>query len=421
MSAPGLAATIIIVGAGQAGCQTAASLRDHGHAGRIVLVGEEPHLPYQRPPLSKGHITAQVRRENLWLHPESWYAEHDIELRLSAVVSEIERDDRRVRLESGERLSYDHLVLALGSRNRPLAVEGADLNGVVALRTLDEADHVRDRLTAARDIVVVGGGFIGMEIAGTAAKLGRGVTVIEVADRLMSRVLSRPTSDFLLAAHRSRGLTIELGAAVSRIDGRDGVVTGVRTADDRRFPADLVIVGIGAVPNVELAIAAGLRVEGGIVVDEFLATTDPGISAVGDCVVCPNSFAGGHAVRLESVQNATAQPRSLAARLAGGQPKPYEAVPWFWSDQVDLKLQIAGLTAGHPTTVVRGSVEDERFSVFCFAEDGTLRGVESVNRPGDHMAARRLISSALPVTPSQVRDPRLDLRALATGKVATGS
>lgn len=420
MSAPppaeGHAATVVAVGAGQAGCQTAASLRDNGHTGRIVLVGDEPHLPYHRPPLSKGHVTAQIERDSLWLRPDSYYVKRDIELRLSTVVTEIDRADRRIRLDSGERLDYDHLVLALGSRNRPLPVAGADLGGVVALRTLDEADQVRDRLTDATDVVVVGGGFIGMEIAATAVRLGRRVTVIELADRLMGRVFSPPMSEFLLAAHRARGLVIELGTSVTAIDGRNGRVTGVRTVDGRRFPADLVIVGIGAVPNVELAVAAGLRVADGIVVDEFLRTDDPHVSAVGDCVSCPNAFAGGQSVRLESVQNATAQPRSLAVRLAGGQPKPYDAVPWFWSDQADLKLQIAGLTTGHSTTVVHGSIADERFSVFCFAEDGTLRGVESVNRPGDHMASRRLIGSRIPVTPAQLRDPELDLRALASGR-----
>jgi 3-phenylpropionate/trans-cinnamate dioxygenase ferredoxin reductase subunit len=408
-----MATPIVVVGAGQAGCQTVASLREQGYDGRLVLVGAEPHLPYQRPPLSKGHLTAQVRRENLWLRPASYYAQHDIELRLSTVVTAVDRGARCVHLGSGELLPYGQLVLALGSRNRALPIDGAELGGVVTLRTLDEADHVRDRLAMATNVVIVGGGFIGMEIAATAAKLGRRVTVIELADRLMGRVLSGPTTDFLVTAHRARGLDIVLGASVSRLDGADGAVTGVSTADGRRFPADLVVVGIGAVPNVELAVAAGLRVADGIVVDEFLATEDPSISAVGDCVRFPNPFAGGDLVRLESVQNATAQPRNLALRLAGGQPKPYDAVPWFWSDQADLKLQIAGLTAGHPTAVLRGSPGDERFSVFCFDDTDLLRGVESVNSPGDHMAARRLLSAGVPVTPERLRDPDFDLRALA--------
>ncbi|HVW43620.1 MAG TPA: FAD-dependent oxidoreductase [Amycolatopsis sp.] len=414
------AATIVVVGAGQAGCQTAASLRERGFAGRIVVVGDEDHLPYQRPPLSKGHITAQVERKNLWLHPESYYAKNDIELRLSTVVSEIDRSGKAVVLASGERLPYDHLVLALGSRNRPLCVDGGGLDGVVALRTLDEADEVRDRLTKATNVVVVGGGFIGMEIAATAAKIGLGVTVVEVADRLMGRVLSDPASDFLLTAHRSRGLQVELRTSVTGIEGDRGVATGVHTADGRHFPADLVVVGIGAIPNVELAVAAGLPTGNGIVVNEFLETEDPNISAVGDCASFPSAFADA-AVRLESVQNATAQPRALAARLAGGPREPYEAVPWFWSDQADLKIQIAGFAAGHPTAVTRGDIGEERFSVFCFDSEGRLRGVESVNKPGDHMAARRLISARVPVTPEQVRDPGFDPRALASGRQTTGS
>lgn len=411
--------SVVVVGAGQAGCQAAASLREHGYGGRLVLIGDEPHLPYQRPPLSKGHVTGQVQRDTLWLHPESFFQHQDIELYLGETVDKIDRDGRWVQLGSGESLPYDHLVLALGARNRPLTVDGADLEGVVSLRTLVEADTLRAQLAAATNVIIVGGGFIGMEIAATAAKLGRAATVIEVADRLMGRVLSNQTSEFLLSAHRSRGLNIELGISVSRIEGRDGLVSGVHTSDGRRLPADLVIVGIGAVPNVELAAAAGLKVDNGIVVDEYLRTEDPDISAVGDCVSCPNRFAGGLAVRLESVQNATAQPRTLAVRLAGGEPTPYDAVPWFWSDQADLKLQIAGLIAGHTSTAVRGSLEGERFSVFCFDEAGALLGVESINRPSDHMAARRLIQSGIAVTREQILDPALDLRALALGKAAT--
>jgi len=413
--------TIVVVGAGQAGCQAAASLRERRYGGRLVLVGAESHLPYQRPPLSKGHVTGQVQRDTLWLHPASFYQHQDIELYLAETVDEIDRDGRRVRLGSGETLPYDHLVLALGARNRPLTVAGAELDGVVALRTLDEADSLRERLAAATNVVIVGGGFIGMEIAATAAKLGRAATVIEVADRLMGRVLSTQTSKFLLGAHRSRGLNIGLGTSVSRIEGRDGVVSAVHTSDGRQLPADLVIVGIGAVPNVELAAAAGLKVDNGIVVDEYLRTEDPDISAVGDCVSCPSRFAGGLPVRLESVQNATGQPRSLAVRLAGGEPAPYDAVPWFWSDQADLKLQIAGLIAGHGSTALRGSLEGERFSVFCFDEGGALIGVESVNSPSDHMVARRLIQSGVPVTREQILDPELDLRALALGKVGKPS
>jgi len=409
-------AAIVVVGAGQAGCQTAASLREHGYRGRLVLVGAEPHLPYQRPPLSKGHVTGQAQRDTLWLHPESFYQQQDIELLLTETVDAIDRDARRVRLGSGDTLHYEHLVLAIGGRNRALAVDGAGLDGVLALRTLDEADTLRDRLAVATTVVVIGGGFIGMEVAATAARLGRDATVIEVADRLMGRVLSRETADFLLRAHRLRGLDIELSTSVTCIEGHDGAVTGVHLSDGRQLPADLVVVGIGAEPNVELASAAGLPVDNGIVVDEYLRTEDPHISAVGDCVSSPSRFAGGRAVRLESVQNATAQPRSLAVRLAGGQAVPYDAVPWFWSDQADLKLQIAGLVAGHASVAIRGSVENERFSVFCFDEGGALVGVESVNRPSDHMMARRLIQSGTAVTREQVLDPELDLKALALGR-----
>jgi 3-phenylpropionate/trans-cinnamate dioxygenase ferredoxin reductase subunit len=228
------------------------------------------------------HITGQVRRENLWLRPESYYEQQEIELRLCATVTEIDRAGARVRLSSGAVLNYDHLVLALGSRNRALPVDGAGLDGVAALRTLADADAIRDRMAMASDVVVVGGGFIGMEVAATAVRLGRRATVIELADRLIGRVLSPPTSRFLLAAHRSRGLAVELLTSVSWIEGAGGRVTAVHTTDGRRFAADLVLVGIGAVPNVELAQAAGLQVANGIVVDEHLRTADQRISAIGD-------------------------------------------------------------------------------------------------------------------------------------------
>jgi 3-phenylpropionate/trans-cinnamate dioxygenase ferredoxin reductase subunit len=318
--------TVVVAGAGQAGSQAAASLREAGFGGRIVLVGDETHPPYQRPPLSKGHITGTVARDNLWLRPQDFYADKDIEVLLDERVSAIDRERGSVVLRSGGTLDFDHLVLALGARNRPLPVEGVDLDGVVGLRTLAHADDIRDRMERACRVVVIGGGFIGLEIAATAVRLGRETVVVEIAEQLMGRVLSGPTAEYLRDAHRDRGMRIELGTAVTRIDGVDGRVTGVTTADGRTFPADLVLVGVGAVPNVELAVEAGLLVDNGIVVDEYLSTEDPRISAVGDCATCPNPFAGGRTVRLESVQNATAQARSIAARHRERAAVPRRAV-----------------------------------------------------------------------------------------------
>jgi 3-phenylpropionate/trans-cinnamate dioxygenase ferredoxin reductase subunit len=403
------AQTVVIVGAGQAGSQTATSLREEGFAGRIILIGDEPHLPYQRPPLSKGHITGNSSRDRLWLHPRSFYEQHEVEVRLSERVTTIDRAAGTVLLDSGVPLGYDHLVIATGARNRSLPLQGAALDGVVGLRTLTEADDIRCRLADVSNVVVVGGGFIGLEVASTAVKLKIPTVVIELADRLMGRVLSPRMGDYLLDAHRSRGLHVELGVNVADFSGRDGRVTTVTTSDGREFPADLVLVGVGAVPNTELAEAAGLPTDNGILVDEFLTTADPRISAVGDCAACPNPYAQGRIVRLESVHNATAQPRCLAARIAGT-PEPYHSVPWFWSDQADLKLQIAGLTTGSDESVVRGSPADGKFSVFCF-DDGTLRAVESLNRPGDHMASRKLLSAGGTLTPEQAADTAFDLKA----------
>ena len=396
MSAP----TVVVAGAGQAGSQTAASLREMGFEGRVVLVGDEPHLPYQRPPLSKGHLTGAAARDNLWLHSATFYEHHDIELLLSERVSRIDRANTRVELAGGAILDYHHLVLAVGARNRTLPIAGAELDGVVGLRNLFEADDIRDRLARARHLVVVGGGFIGLEVAATAAKLGLDAVVVEIADQLMARVLSAQMASFVLDAHRARGLRVELGTSVAQLTGTAGRVSAVTTTDGREFPADMVVVGVGAVPNTGLAEDAGLRVDNGIVVDEFLATQDDRISAVGDCASCPNPFADGHRVRLESVHNATTQPRFLAGRLVG-RPEPYVSVPWFWSDQADLKLQIAGLSNVQSSQVVlRGDPDSGRFSVFCF-NDGVLRSVESLNRPGDHMAARKLLDIGDCLTPDR--------------------
>lgn len=403
--------SVVIVGAGQAGCQAATSLRQDGFSGRIVLIGAEAHLPYQRPPLSKGHLTGKAARETLWLRPEAWFAENHVELRLGTAVRAIDAAARRVELDS-ERLPYDALVLALGARHRELPVAGTDLEGVVSLRSLDEADDIRARLEAAHDVVVIGGGFIGMEVASTAAALGKNATVVEVAPQLMGRVLSAETAAFLLDAHRRRGLAISLATTVHEITGNANRVSGVRVSDaagERTLPADLVLVGIGAVPQTELAAAAGLTIDNGIAVDEHLRTTNPHIYAIGDCVSCPNPFARGERIRLESVQNAVAQGRDVAATLMG-HGAPHSAVPWFWSDQADVKLQIAGLTTGHDEVVVAGNPAEEKFSAYCFAA-GRLVGVESVNAPADHMAARRLVGATTSVTAAQVSDPAFSPKA----------
>jgi 3-phenylpropionate/trans-cinnamate dioxygenase ferredoxin reductase subunit len=410
VSGPG----VLVVGTGQAGFQLAASLREGGYEGRVLLVGEEPELPYQRPPLSKAYLMGKADAAQLRFRTAAFYAENRLEIRAGARVLRIERAARRVLLASGEALPYEHLVLATGARNRALPVPGAALDGVLSLRTLAEAEALRRRLETARRAVVVGAGFIGLEFAAVAAARGLEVTVVEALDRPMARSVSPLVAAHLRAAHERAGVRFAFGAALARIIGEAGRATGVETADGRRMPADLVLVGIGVVPNAELAAEAGLSVSDGVVVDGLLRTEDPAISAIGDCARFPCRHAEGAPVRLEAVQNAADQARCVAARLLG-RPAPYASLPWFWSDQGPLRLQIAGLSVPHERAVLRGDpAAGQGFSVFCF-RGGRLVGVESVNRPLDHVLARKVLERGGGVTPEQAADPAFDLRALAAG------
>ncbi|WP_232627864.1 NAD(P)/FAD-dependent oxidoreductase [Methylobacterium sp. Leaf118] len=406
---------LVVIGAGQAGFQAAASLREAGYSAPITLIGDEAALPYQRPPLSKAYLAGKTDARGLLLRPESFFAEHRIAHRRGVSAVAIDRAAGRVAVSEGEGIAYDHLLLATGTRNRALPVPGADRAGVHQLRSLEDADRLKAAIEDARRIVVVGAGFIGLEFAAVCAGRGLSVTVIEAAGRVMARAVSPETSEAFRAIHAEAGVTLLFGAGVSAIEGPEGRVAAVTLADGTSLPADLVLVGIGVVPNHELAEAAGLAVRDGIAVDAFLATSDPAISAIGDCVRFPTRFAhglpGGDRVRIESVQNAVDQGRCLAARLTG-RPAAYDAVPWFWSDQGPHKLQIAGLAGPGDASVVRRT--GPGFSVFRF-RNGRLSAVESVDRPADHMAARRLIAASRPLTPEQAADPGFDLKALATG------
>ena len=406
------APVVAIVGTGQAGFQAAASLRQEGFAGRIVMIGDEPVRPYQRPPLSKSYLARDSSLDELWLRPETFYAQHQIEVLAGETVTALDRTERRLRLASDSELSWDHLVLATGARFRPLAVPGAELDGVLPLRTLADADVLRERLDQAREVVVIGAGFIGLEFASVAIARGATVHIIEVTQQPMGRVVSATISKYFTDAHRRWGAEVLLGTGVTRILGTGGRVTGVETTGGRHLPADLVLICIGVVPNAELAREAGLAVDNGIVVDERLATADPAILAIGDCANFPTPFAIGR-VRLESVQNAVDQGRSVAAYIVG-KPAPYDKVPWFWSDQRDVKLQIAGITVGHDNAVLRGDPESGHFSVFCF-RTGRLIGVESVNQAADHVVARRLLAGNPKLAPEQAADVSYDLRAHVRG------
>jgi 3-phenylpropionate/trans-cinnamate dioxygenase ferredoxin reductase component len=404
---------VAILGAGQGGFQAAASLRQEGFAGRILLCGDEGVPPYERPPLSKSYLAGECGLDEVWLRPGAFYETQRIELVAGDRVAALDRRGRRLRLVSGREVACDRLVFATGARNRPLPVPGAELDGVVGLRSLADCDALRERLGAARQAVVVGAGFIGLEFAAVAIASGVAVHIVELTMRPMGRVVSEPIAEFFTAAHRRWGAEISLGTGVARILGHNGRAEAVETTDGRRLAADLVLVAIGVVPNTEIAAAAGLAVDNGIVVDPFLATAEPMIAAIGDCANFPTRFAPTRSqmgpVRLESVQNAVDQARHVAAAVVG-KSAPYDKVPWFWSDQRDLKLQIAGLTTGHDRTVLRGDPAARSFSVFCF-RDGRLLGVESVNRPADHVAARRLLEGEPRLSPEEAADPDLDLRA----------
>lgn len=399
--------SVVIAGAGQAGLQTAASLRQEGYQGAITLVGDEPGLPYQRPPLSKAYLLGKIELANMHFRKASFFEEQRVTL-LHDAVTAIDRTNRRVTLASGGALTYDHLVLALGAHNRMLPVPGAELDGVFGVKTLVDADALAPRLKEAKNAVVVGAGFIGLEFAAVASALGVNVHVLELGERPMARAVSRPMSAAFSAAHQSWGVHLDFHQGLTRIDGDNGKVCAVQTSDGRVLPADLVVFGIGVIPNTRLAEEAGLDVDNGIKVDTQLLTRDPAISAIGDVASFPSHFVERH-LRLESVQNAMDQARTVAARLMG-KNAPYTALPWFWTDQRDLKLQIVGLGDGHDETVVlRGEVENQ-MAVLCFRRR-QLVAVETLNRPADHMVARKLLARPCRLTSAEAAAQGFELKA----------
>jgi 3-phenylpropionate/trans-cinnamate dioxygenase ferredoxin reductase component len=404
--------SLVIVGAGHAGVQAAASLREEGWEGAITLLSDEDELPYQRPPLSKAFLKGQMDLAGLPLRAEKFFHDKRIDLCRGQKALRIDRRSRRVELSSGGVAPYDHLVLATGARQRVLRAPGVDLNGVFSLRTIVDAQAIRESLDRGRRVVVIGAGFIGLEIAATAVALGGDVTVVEIADRPLGRAVSPAMSSFFLQAHEAFGTRFRLGIGVTAIHGASGRATDVELSNGERLPADVVVVGVGLTAEDGLARDAGLDCADGIIVDELLATSDPAISAIGDCAQFPSLILNAP-LRLESVQNATDQARALARRLLG-RPERYDALPWFWSDQGDLKLQIAGLSHGVDRWVQRGDPATRAFATFGF-RNGALAVVETVNRGAEHMAARRIIGGGLPLTPEQAADPQFDMRKLALG------
>lgn len=402
--------TVVIVGAGQAGLQVAASLREARHEGRVILVGDEPHAPYQRPPLSKGYLLGDTKLEQVRLRPDHFYLQHSIELMTRKRATAFDRARRLVDFDDGSALEYDHLVLATGARNRLLRVPGSDLANVSYLRSLEEANALKLQLVAGKNLVVIGAGFIGLELAASAVKHGLHVTVLDVADRPMARAVSKTMSAIFVREHEKLGTSFHFNTQVERLVGDRGNVRTVETRDGRSIAADLVVIGIGAIPNLELAASCGLEIDDGVLVDALMQTSDPNISAIGDVAAHESEHASGRRVRLESVQNAVDQARCVAARIVG-KPAPYRAVPWFWSNQGALALQMTGIPSPECAEVARGALEGTSCSVFSF-RDSKLVYVESLNRAADHMLARRLLAARLELTAEQASDPSFELKSL---------
>lgn len=396
---------VVIAGAGHAGGSVAALLRQYGFQGPITLVGEEPVAPYQRPPLSKAWLKGEADAESLLLRPTSWYVEARVELRLGTRVESIDAANATVGLSDGTRLAYDQLVLALGAEARRLDIPGADLDNVGVLRSAADAEWLKTRLGPGRRIAVIGGGYVGLEAAASARALGADVIVLEREDRLLARVAAPVLSTFYLTRHQSEGVAFLFGAQVHSFEAG-----GVRLSDGRLIDADTVLVGVGARPNDRLAREAGLACGDGVIVDETARTSDPDIFAVGDMTFRPVSLFA-RCLRLESVPSALEQAKQAAAAICGTAPPPPE-VPWFWSDQYDLKLQIAGLPLDCDQLVVRGDPATGAFALFHLAA-GVIRAVEAVNAPAEFMAGRQFIARGIRIDPDRLADLTIPMKQVA--------
>lgn len=402
---------IVIIGAGHAGGQAVATLRHHGCRDSVLLVGEEPYPPYQRPPLSKRFLAGEVDWERLFLKPRSYYEEHDVVLRLGLRATGLSTREKRVTLSDGSEAHYHRLLLATGARARSPGIAGEHLAGVHRLRTIDDVLSIRTKLEATRRLVIIGAGYIGLEVAATAARKGVGVTVIELAGALMARTASPRIADFFLRRHLEAGVDFKLSTTVTELRGDNGHVRQVVTGAGEVLAADLVVVGAGALPSTELAEAAGIACDDGILVDEYARTSEADVYAAGDCTRHPNSIYGRR-LRLESVHNAAEQAKCAALSLAGT-PKAYQQVPWFWSDQYDLKLQIAGIRDGGEQSVLRGEPGQGGFSVLHIG-GGRLLAAECVNQPRDFVQARKLIARPHRLDYARLSDPAVRLEEAVT-------
>lgn len=402
--------SVVIVGGGQAGGEVAGELRKQGFEGAITLLSEEAAPPYKRPPLSKAYLAGTVAESTLYVMQPAILEKNRIDFRGGARVSGIDRAAHTVTLAGGETLAYDRLVLTTGGRARALPAPGADAPNVFPLRSLADVDAIRARCAPGKRVVIVGGGFIGLEVAAVLVKQGLAVTLLEGLDRVLARVTAPVVSQFFERIHREAGVDLRTGCQVAALEGAPEVTT-VRLADGSALPADFVIVGIGLIPNTELAAAAGLAVDNGITVDEYGQTSDAHIYAAGDCTDHPSAFLGRR-VRLESVQNAMEQGRTVARNLMG-KAEPYRNVPWFWSDQYDCKLQMVGLSTGYDQIVLRGDPAQERSFAAFYLKDGRILAADAVSRPQEFLFAKKLVAEGRAVDPAALADPAVPLKELA--------
>lgn len=405
---------IVIIGGGQAAAQACASLRLFGFEGDITLIGEEAALPYQRPPLSKAYMKGELAEERLYFKPESWYQDQNIDTMLSVRATRIDRSAQTVELEHGGSVSYDALIIATGSRPRALPVEGADLDGVFDLRDLADVERIRPRMIAGQKLVIVGAGYIGLEAAAVARQMGLEVTVLEMESRVLARVTSPIMSAFFEAEHGRQGVNVRTETRLSALAGSEGKVTKAVLSDGTELAADMVLVGIGILPNVELAEEAGIACSNGILTDRDARTNDPRVFAAGDCAARLLVHYGRKG-RLESVHNAIEQGK-LAAAAIMGKPRPAEDCPWFWSDQYDLKLQIAGLSQDYDETVVRGDIDARKFAVF-YLRNGKLIAVDAINSPPEFLASKKLIMAGASLAPATLSDTSQSMKEIAAAAV----
>lgn len=401
--------TCIIIGASHAAAQLAPSLRMEGWEGKIIVIGDEPYLPYHRPPLSKAVLSGEKGVDDLMIRAQTLYEKNNIEFKLDTRVESINRAHKSITLTTGEVLNYDKLALCTGSRVRTVSLPGVELKGIHYLRDLKDVEAIQTDVGANKNAVIVGGGYIGLETAASLKKMGMNVTVLEMAPRVLARVTAPELSEFYTRVHSDEGVNIKTGIAVSGFEGTDKVER-VKCADGTSFDADLVVIGVGIIPNVELAEAAGITVENGIVVDEYARTNDPDIVAAGDCANHYNELYDIR-LRLESVPNATDQAKAAAASICG-QSKAYHSLPWFWSDQYDLKLQIAGLSQGYDQVVIRGDKDQGRSFVAFYLKEGKLISADCVNRPKEFMMSKRLITSDAILDPARLADESIEPKEL---------